>query len=83
MEPMAKAKHLIEQKMPDAIVEVSDFSGTGDHVALTVTSDAFEGKRLIEQHQMIMDILKEEFTQELHAVKIKTMTRAMKEKEQI
>ena len=72
---MARAKELIEQSLPDAEVEVSDLTGTRDHVGLLVASAAFQGKRLIEQHQMIMDILKEEFSGQLHAVQIKTMTK--------
>ena len=72
---MSRAKELIERHIPDAIVEVSDLTGTRDHVALSVASDIFKGKNLLEQHRMIMNILKEEFSQELHAVQIKTMTK--------
>ena len=78
MNPMIKAKRLIEEKMPRAIVQVEDLTGTQDHVGLTIASDDFKGKKLIEQHQIIMDILKEEFSQELHAVKIKTMVKTKK-----
>lgn len=75
MNPMMKAKNLIEKKMPDSVVRVEDLTGTQDHVGLIVMSDEFRGKRLIEQHRMIMDILKEEFQQKLHAVKITTMVK--------
>ncbi|MCY4645246.1 MAG: BolA family transcriptional regulator [Bacteriovoracales bacterium] len=75
MDPMNRAKELIERQIPDAIVEVSDLTGTRDHVSLLVASDVFKGKNLLEQHRMVMDILKEEFSQELHAVQIKTMTK--------
>ena len=76
MNPMEKAKQLIEENMKDAIVHVTDLTGTADHVGLLIASDEFDGKMLIDQHQMIMDILKDEFAADLHAVQIKTMTMA-------
>jgi stress-induced morphogen len=67
-------KNLIKQTLTDAEVEIIDLTGTRDHLGITVTSDAFKGKRLLQQHQMVMDILKEQFKRDLHAVKIKTLT---------
>ncbi|WP_127713966.1 BolA/IbaG family iron-sulfur metabolism protein [Halobacteriovorax sp. HLS] len=67
---------LIQSNIEDAKVQVTDLTGTKDHLGLLVVSDAFEGKMLIAQHQMIMDILKEKLKQEIHAVQIKTMTHA-------
>lgn len=68
-------KELIEANIEDAQVEVTDLTGTRDHLALTVISDIFKGKMLLQQHQMVMDILKEKLQSEIHAVKIKTMTK--------
>ncbi len=67
---------LIQSNIEDAKVQVTDLTGTKDHLGLLVVSDAFAGKMLIAQHQMIMDILKEKLKQEIHAVQIKTMTHA-------
>ncbi len=80
MDPMTKAKTLIEQNLKNSYVEVADLTGTKDHVGLLIVSDEFKGKLLIDQHQMIMDILKDEFSKELHAVQIKTMTKEKFEK---
>ena len=55
-------------------VEVVDLTGTGDHLGLTVVSERFEGLALLEQHKMVMDVLREKLAGDLHAVKIKTMT---------
>lgn len=60
--------------MSDAQVHVSDMTGTADHLEIIVVSDLFKGKMLIDQHQMVMDILRESLKEEIHAVKIKTMT---------
>jgi stress-induced morphogen len=50
-------------------------TGTKDHLAITVVSDEFKGKLLIEQHQVLMDILKDELKSRIHAVKLKTYTK--------
>lgn len=67
-------KALIQSNIEDAKVQITDLTGSQDHLGLLVISDVFKGKMLIQQHQMIMDILKEKLKQELHAVQIKTMT---------
>lgn len=66
---------IIKTGIPDATVMVEDMTGTRDHLAITVVSDAFKGKLLIEQHQMLMDLLKEELKSRIHAVKLQTYTK--------
>ena len=66
---------LIKSHLEDADVHVSDLvTGKQAHHGLVVVSDAFEGKSLLEQHQVVMDILKEKLKREIHAIKIKTLT---------
>ncbi|MCP4911628.1 MAG: BolA family transcriptional regulator [Oligoflexia bacterium] len=65
---------LITTNITDAKVRVDDLTGTQDHLGILVISEVFDGKSLIEQHQMIMDILKEKLKEEIHAVQIKTLT---------
>lgn len=67
-------EELIVSNIADAKVQITDLTGSQDHLGLLVISDEFKGKMLIAQHQIIMDILKEKLKQELHAVQIKTMT---------
>lgn len=74
MNPLDEVKNLIEKNITDALVTVEDMTGTQDHLEILVVSDVFKGKLLIDQHQMIMDILKESLKEKIHAVKIKTMT---------
>lgn len=66
---------IIKTGLPDADVMVEDMTGTRDHLAITVVSDAFKGKMLFEQHQMLMNLLKEELKQRIHAVKLQTYTK--------
>lgn len=69
-------ENLITSHIDDAIVKVHDLTGTADHLAILIISDAFKGKILIQQHQMIMDILKEKLhSNEIHAVQLKTLTK--------
>jgi stress-induced morphogen len=70
-----KIKELIIDKIEDAEVQITDLTGTRDHLGLVVASNQFKGKMLVEQHRMVMDILKENLKEEIHAVQIKTMTK--------
>ena len=69
-----KVEDLIKSSLTDAEVRVTDLTGTQDHLGILIISDAFTGKRLLQQHQMIMDILKESLKEEIHAVQLKTLT---------
>jgi len=44
------------------------------HFAAVVVSPAFEGKTLVEQHQMVYDALGEAMTTDIHALEMKTYT---------
>lgn len=74
MVDFTEVKDLILAKIPDAKIQIQDLTGGRDHLGMMVISDHFEGKMLIEQHQMVMDILKEKLKSELHALQLKTMT---------
>ena len=73
--PLAEVKSLIESNLNESHVEVNDMTGTLDHLEILVVSDEFKGKLLLEQHQMVMDILKDSLKEKIHAVKIKTITK--------
>lgn len=72
----AYVEKIIKDGIPDADVFVEDMTGTKDHLAITVVSDAFEGKLLFQQHQMLMNLLKDELKNRIHAVKLETFTKA-------
>ena len=44
------------------------------HFAAVVVSPAFEGKSLVEQHQMVYDALGDAMTDDIHALEMKTYT---------
>jgi stress-induced morphogen len=69
----AKAiEDLIKQAMPDAIVEIRDLAGDGDHYAASVISAAFKGKSRVQQHQMVYQALQGRMGGELHALALQT-----------
>ena len=63
---------LIKEAMPDAIVEIQDLAGDGNHYSATVISSEFSGKTKIQQHKMVYNSLKGKMGNELHALAIKT-----------
>ena len=64
-------KH-IKEAMPDAVIDIQDLAGDGNHYSATITSSQFAGKSKIEQHKMVYDSLKGKMGNELHALAIKT-----------
>ncbi len=69
---LKQIEDLIKEAMPDAIVEIQDLAGDGNHYSATVISSQFSGKTKIEQHKMVYNSLKGKMGNELHALAIKT-----------
>jgi acid stress-induced BolA-like protein IbaG/YrbA len=68
-------KSTLEQALPGSTIEMQDLTGGGDHWQVFIVSTAFEGKGLIEQHQMVYAALKDEMgDQRIHALALKTFT---------
>ena len=63
---------LIKEAMPDAVVEIQDLAGDGNHYSATITSAQFSGKSKIEQHKMVYSALKGKMGNQLHALALKT-----------
>jgi len=71
----AEIKSTLEQALPGSTIEMQDLTGGGDHWQVSIVSPAFEGKGLIEQHQMVYAALKDEMgDQRIHALALKTFT---------
>ena len=63
---------LIRAAIPDAIVEIRDLVGDGDHYAAKVTSSSFAGLSRIRQHQLVYKALGGRMGGELHALQLVT-----------
>jgi acid stress-induced BolA-like protein IbaG/YrbA len=76
-------KARIETLAPNTNCQVTDLTGTNDHYQVVVVSPVFQGKLMVEQHKMIMGILKSEIdSNEVHALSMKTYTPEQFEKSQ-
>jgi stress-induced morphogen len=64
----------IQSLIPGSHVEVTDLTGTQDHLGVLIVSDIFAGKPLLEQHKYVMGLIKEDLSDYVHAVKLKTLT---------
>ena len=69
---LEEIESLIKEAIPDAIVDIQDLAGDGNHYSATIISSAFTGKSKIEQHKRIYNSLKGKMGNELHALAIKT-----------
>lgn len=69
-----EVKEIIESNIPDATADVGQPRGVDDddHLAATVVSPAFEGKTLVDQHDMVYDALDDHMTTDIHAVELTT-----------
>ena len=47
----------IRKSLPDAVVTVTDRTGTMNHLKVVIVSDGFHGKNLLDRHRMIYQAL--------------------------
>lgn len=65
----------LENTLPGSAVQVQDLTGGGDHFQVIVVSPSFEGKSLVDQHQMVYAVLRDALGSErIHALGLKTYT---------
>ncbi len=66
---------MIKTGLPDAEVQVQDLTGGGDHYQVVVVSALFEGRSLVQRHQLVYRALQQEMDSEaIHALTMKTYT---------
>lgn len=51
-----------------------EVEGDGQHFTALIVSAAFEGKRLIQRHQLVYAALGDRMREEIHALSMKTLT---------
>ena len=69
---LKEIESMIKEALPDAIIDIQDLAGDGNHYSAEVISSQFNGKSKIEQHKMVYNSLKGKMGNELHALAIKT-----------
>lgn len=66
---------MIKSGLPDAQVQVQDLTGGMDHYKVIVVSAQFEGKRLVQRHQLVYGALRQAMSSDaIHALTMETYT---------
>ncbi|GGE00759.1 ATP-binding protein [Tsuneonella deserti] len=68
----AEIEALIRAALPDAVVEIRDLAGDGDHYAAHVVSPAFAGLSRVAQHKLVYEALGGRMGGALHALQLTT-----------
>jgi acid stress-induced BolA-like protein IbaG/YrbA len=70
-----QVESMIKVGLPDAQVQVQDLTGGGNHYQVIVVSSQFEGKGLVQRHQLVYRTLQQAMSSEvIHALSMKTYT---------
>jgi acid stress-induced BolA-like protein IbaG/YrbA len=68
-----KVETMIKSALPDAQINVQ--SHDGEHFEVTVIAPQFQGKRRVQQHQLVYKAVKEAMaTEAIHALALNTFT---------
>jgi acid stress-induced BolA-like protein IbaG/YrbA len=54
--------------------EALEVSGDGQHFEALIVSRLFEGKRLVQRHQLVYRALGDRMREEIHALSMRTLT---------
>jgi stress-induced morphogen len=68
----ADIEEMIRTAIPDALIEITDLAGDGDHYAAKVTSASFAGQSRVKQHKAVYDALGGRMGGVLHALQLTT-----------
>jgi stress-induced morphogen len=63
---------MIRSAIPDAVIDITDLAGDGNHYAAKVTSATFQGLSRIKQHQAVYAALGGKMGGVLHALQLTT-----------
>ena len=63
---------MIRAGIPDAVVEITDLAGDGDHYAARVVAPGFAGMSRVKQHQAVYAALGGRMGGVLHALQLTT-----------
>ncbi|WP_267380417.1 MULTISPECIES: BolA family transcriptional regulator [unclassified Sphingomonas] len=63
---------MIREAIPDAVVEITDLAGDGDHYAARVVAPSFAGLSRVKQHQAVYAALGGRMGGVLHALQLTT-----------
>lgn len=65
-------KKILLNSFPDAVIDIQDMFGDGQHLKVYISSSVFNGKSLLVQHRMVYDALDGIVGDKIHAVSLQT-----------
>ena len=71
---LSELQTLVQNALPDAIIEIKDLAGDDNHYSITIKSEQFRSKSRLEQHQFVYSALQDKMGTILHALQIKTIS---------
>ena len=74
MNPIEQLSNMLEEAFPGDQINLTCPRGDNVHFQLVIVSGKFDGKSMVEQHQMIYQALGDAMREEVHALSIKTYT---------
>jgi stress-induced morphogen len=66
-------EQILRKSFPDAQLQVRTLSGEADSFEVRMAAREFQGKSLVQQHQMVYTSLGDRMKTEIHALKLQTM----------
>ena len=70
----SRIHEILVSNLPNCVAKVVNPGDDGQHFAAEVTSSAFDGKRLVQQHQLVYGALGDHMREDIHALELKTYT---------
>ena len=71
---LSELQTLVQNALPDSIIEIKDLAGDDNHYSITIKSEQFRNKSRLEQHQIVYSALQDKMGTILHALQIKTIS---------
>ena len=72
-----RIREILLRELPDCQAVVVDDVNDGEHFTAEVTSSAFDGKNLVQQHQHVYRALGDFMRRDIHALALKTYPPAL------
>lgn len=76
MMPIEELRSLLEAAFPGDQIHLTSPMGDDNHFQLVVVSNRFDGKTMVEQHQLVYGALGDAMREAVHALAMKTYTPA-------
>ena len=74
MMPIEQLQEMLNTAFPGDEIRLSSPMGDNNHFQLLVVSPRFDGKTMIEQHQLVYQALGDSMREAVHALSLKTYT---------